>query len=86
MSCCISQYAKACNLCLWTKVQWCGPIGELHSLPILENHWHVISVDFIGELPDSHGHDVIMNVVESVRKQSYMVFHAVSCPTVVRNL
>jgi hypothetical protein len=68
MSCYISQYAKTCDLCLQTKIQRHRPIGELHPLPILENRWDVISVDFIGELPDSHGHDAIMNVVDSVGK------------------
>jgi hypothetical protein len=69
----ISQYVKMCNLCLQTKIQWHHPIGELHPLPIPENCWDVISVDFIGELPDSHGHDAIMNVVDSVGKRAHFI-------------
>jgi hypothetical protein len=73
MSCYISQYVKTCDLCLWTKVQQHCLIRELHPLLIPENHWNVISVDFIGELPDSHGHDAIMNVVDSVGKQAHFI-------------
>jgi hypothetical protein len=73
MSCYIGQYAKTCDLCLQTKVQWHRLIRELHSLPIPENHWDVISVDFIGELPDSHKHDAIMNVVDSVGTRAHFI-------------
>jgi hypothetical protein len=69
----IGQYAKTCDLCLWTKVQRHCPIRELHPLPIPENRWDIISVDFIGELPDLHGHDVIMNVVDSVGKRAHFI-------------
>jgi hypothetical protein len=69
----ISQYVKTCDLCLRTKIQWHHLIGELHPLPIPENRWDIISVDFIGELPDSHGHDAIMNVVDSVGKRAHFI-------------
>ena len=48
-------------------------MGELHPLAIPESRWEVISVDFIGELPDAHGHDAIMNVVDSVGKQAHFI-------------
>ena len=69
----IGQYVKMCDLCLHTKVQQSPLIGELSLLPTLESHWDTISVDFIVELPESHGYDAIMNVVDSVSKVSHFI-------------
>jgi hypothetical protein len=33
-----------------------------------EAPWDVISIDFIVELPESHGYDAIMNIVNSITK------------------
>ena len=60
----IGQYMKTCDLCLWTKAQHHPPIRELTLLPVLEFCWDTISVDFIVELPESHGYDAVMNVVD----------------------
>ena len=68
----ISQYVKTCDLCLRTKAQ-CRPlIIELALLPILEFCWDT-SVDFIVKLLESHGYDVVMNVVDSVSKMSHFI-------------
>jgi hypothetical protein len=48
-------------------------MGELKPLPIPEGHWDVASVNFIVELPESQGHDTIMVVVDSVRKQALFI-------------
>ena len=69
----IGQYVKTCVLCLCTKGQWSPPIGELSLLPTLESHWDTISINFIVELPESHGYDAIMNVVDSVSKVSHFI-------------
>ena len=61
----ISKYCKTCNLCLCTKAQHQLPISELKPLSISEGRWDAVSVDFIVELPESEGYDVIMVVVDS---------------------
>jgi hypothetical protein len=64
----IGQYCKMCDLCLRTKAQKRKPFGELHPLPIPEARWDVVNVDFIIELPNSHGFDATMVVIDSVSK------------------
>jgi hypothetical protein len=69
----ISQYCKSCDLCLQTKAQRRKPFGELHPLAIPEAWWDVVSVNFIVELPDSHGFNATMVVVDSVSKHSHFI-------------
>jgi len=56
----IGMYVSHCDLCLRTKIQHRLPSGELQPLPILEERWDAISMDFILELPESGGYDSIM--------------------------
>jgi hypothetical protein len=49
----------------------------------LEAPWDAISVDFIVELPESHGYDSIMNVIDSVTKCVHFIpIHTPSMPKV----
>jgi hypothetical protein len=38
-----------------------------------EEQWDVTIVNFIVKLPESHGHDTIMNIVDSVSKQVHFI-------------
>jgi hypothetical protein len=49
------------------------PLGELHPLPVPNIRWDMISVNFIVELPDAHGYDAVMNVVNSVSKRAHFI-------------
>jgi len=69
----VGQYVKACDLCLRTKARRTAPTGELHPLPIPDQRWDTISVDFIVELPLSHGFDAVMSVVDSVSKRAHFI-------------
>ena len=42
-------------------------------MPIPDTPWDIVSVDFISELPDAHGYDAIMNVVDFATKQVHFV-------------
>ena len=69
----MGEYCKDCNLCLQTKVHHHKPIGELHPLPVPENCWDVVSVNFITELPELHGYDAVIVVVDSTGKHGHFI-------------
>jgi len=48
-------------------------MSKLHPLPIPENRWDIVSVNFISELPKSHGYDAIMVVVDSTGKHGHFI-------------
>jgi len=67
------MYVSHCDLCLRTKIQRHLLTGELQPLPIPEERWDVISMDFISELPESGRYDSIMVAVDSMGKHSHFV-------------
>jgi len=69
----IGQYVSTCDLCLRTKPIRQAPVGELHSLRILDSRWDTLSVDFVVELPLSSRHDAVMTVVDSVLKWAHFI-------------
>ena len=67
------KYVSTCDMCLQTKSIFQPPSGQLHPLLIPDALWDNVSVDFIVELPESHGKDVIMVVVNSITKRSRFI-------------
>jgi hypothetical protein len=79
----IGIYVKTCNPCNWTKLQHQQPFGELHPSETPVKPWDTISVDFIVELPKSHGYDAIMNIVDSVTKRVHFIPTHTKCSPAV---
>jgi hypothetical protein len=69
----IGTYVKTCDLCNQIKVQHRQPIGKLHPSETPEAPWEVISINFIVELPESHGYDATMCVVNSLMKHAHFI-------------
>ncbi|XP_026459437.1 uncharacterized protein LOC113360105 [Papaver somniferum] len=62
------QYIKECDICQQHKVSHTTPGGLLQPLPIPDQAWKHISMDFITGLPKYEGREVIMVVVDRFTK------------------
>jgi hypothetical protein len=61
----IGTYCCTCNMCLCTKKDRHTPVGHLQLLAIPQHPWQIVSVDFIMELPEANGYDVVMVAVDT---------------------
>ena len=66
----IVEYAKGCDLCNHTKNYPAPPARKLMPNHIPDHCWKIISVDLITELPQSHGYNAIMVVVDHLSKHT----------------
>ena len=48
-------------------------VGKLIPNKVPDQHWQVISVDMIGELPDSKGYNAVLVVVDHLSKRIHTV-------------
>jgi hypothetical protein len=49
------------------------PQGELHLMETPFEQWDKVSVDFVVELPNAHGYNMVMNVVDCIRKCAHFI-------------
>lgn len=69
---------RNCDICQRCKPDFAASPGLLQPLPIPNNVWDEVSMDFIEGLPQSHVKQVIFVVVNKLSK--YAHFMAVSHP------
>ncbi|CAI7922656.1 unnamed protein product, partial [Closterium sp. NIES-53] len=61
----VQQFVTSCDTCQWMKSSKQKKTGLLQPLPVLEQPWQVVSLDFITGLPStSRGHDSILVVID----------------------
>jgi hypothetical protein len=71
------KHVSECSTCQRTKQSNRSPQGELSPLPVPDELWEVISLDFIVKLPlTKSGNDCILVVVDKLSK--YVVLHPCS--------
>ncbi len=67
------SFVTQCILCAHNKLSCHHPYGLLQLLPIPECPWHSISMDFIEQLPVSHGHTAILVIIDCLTKESVFI-------------
>jgi len=65
----VQQFCKSYVTCIQSKPQHHKPYGSLKQLPISEQPWNSISMDFIKKLLSSSGFDTILVIVNWLTKQ-----------------
>jgi RNase H-like domain found in reverse transcriptase/Integrase zinc binding domain len=69
----ITKYIEGCSICQENKPKRGKQTGQLHPHPIPPYPWHTISVDLIGPLPESQGHDAILTIVDKRTKHPIFI-------------
>src|SRR5258707_14134996 len=69
----VTKFITGCNACNQTKTFPTQKVGKLIPNKVPDRHWQVISVDMIGELPDSKGYNAILVVVDRLSKWIHAV-------------
>ncbi|KAE8685919.1 hypothetical protein F3Y22_tig00111088pilonHSYRG00141 [Hibiscus syriacus] len=69
----VVNYVKICAVCQQTKVEHVAKPGLLQPLPILQQAWEVITMDFFEGLPTSLRKNCILVVVDKFTKYSHFL-------------
>lgn len=69
----MSGYIRSCHTCQESKYDNSAHPGLLQPLPIPEEIWTDVSMDFINGLPLSFGKEVIMVVVDRLSKYGHFI-------------
>lgn len=69
----IENFIKQCLACQQAKHTNLKPAGFLQPLPVPQDSWQDLTMDFIEGLPKSKGYDVIMVIVDRLTKYAHFV-------------
>lgn len=69
----MQKFVKECDTCQRNKSENCLPQGLLQPLPIPEQAWEDISLDFVEGLPKSQGRNTILVIIGRFTKYGHFV-------------
>ena len=69
----VQEFVRNCDICQRQKYMASSPGGLLQPLPIPEQIWEDLSIDFIIGLPKSKGYEAILVVVDRLSKYSHFI-------------
>lgn len=69
----VYDFVRLCDVCERCKGENSFPAGLLQPLPIPQQAWQHIALDFFEELPKSEGKDIISVVVDRFTKYSHFI-------------
>jgi len=69
----IKDYVKSCMACAQAKAPHHRPYGMLKQLPVPDQPWNSISMDFIEQLPSSSSFTAILVVIDQLSKQAIFI-------------
>lgn len=73
MSKAVAKFVKDCKICQAAKYDTSANPGLLQPLPIPDEVWVDVSMDFITRLPNSQGKEVILVVVDRLSKYAHFI-------------
>ena len=75
----VDQYVRNCHSCQCSRTSRHATFGVVRPLPVPENTWEDISMDFVVGLPECEGFDVVWVVVDRLSKMR----HFIPCHTMI---
>jgi hypothetical protein len=70
----VLSYVNSCDKCQSNKASNQSPIGLLQPLPIPNNRWEQVTMDFIGPLPlTKNHHNFILVIVDKLSKMAHYI-------------
>lgn len=69
----VKDFVQSCDICSRSKIPRHRPYGLLQPLPIPEQPWSSVSMDFITDLPNSRSYDSIFVIVDRFTKMAHFM-------------
>lgn len=69
----IKDFVKSCSICQQAKSEHVKSPGLLQPLPVPDQAWAMVCMDFIEGLPNSHGYTIILVVIDKLSKYAHFL-------------